>query len=265
MKDEYAGHIITHFVGLHPKLYAYVVANEQCIRKSKGVKPNLLQSLRHEYNRDSLKNCTRVIGTQYQFRMDDKWYSEADGISTLPWGNYRISDFFPLHITNFGPLRLFNLEVGAGHDGLMANICEIPGESIESDPLHTFTEEKGSKNLKMESAVGRRLKADIHRSSIHIGKTLRAIVGSLDEPLRCPEGVHLDHNVAKIEYFISEKKARMNHSRQIPWNIGVILERHDVNTARLARRSDGALAVRVSVARIAPSLLDLGRAAPSRS
>ncbi|KAJ8866656.1 hypothetical protein PR048_032517 [Dryococelus australis] len=35
----------------------------------------------------------------------------------------------------------------------------------------------------------------------------------------------------------------------------------DGNTARLARRSDEALGVRVSVARIAPSLLDLGRAA----
>ncbi|KAJ8870195.1 hypothetical protein PR048_029211 [Dryococelus australis] len=35
--------------------------------------------------------------------------------------------------------------------------------------------------------------------------------------------------------------------------------RHDGNTARLARKSDEALEVRVSVVRIAPSLLDLGR------
>ncbi|KAJ8875088.1 hypothetical protein PR048_022979 [Dryococelus australis] len=39
------------------------------------------------------------------------------------------------------------------------------------------------------------------------------------------------------------------------------IQRYDGNTARLARRSDEALDVRVSVARIAPSLLDLGRAA----
>ncbi|KAJ8881225.1 hypothetical protein PR048_017699 [Dryococelus australis] len=39
----------------------------------------------------------------------------------------------------------------------------------------------------------------------------------------------------------------------------------DGNTARLERRSDEALEVRVSVARIAPSLLGLGRAAPSHS
>ncbi|KAJ8898071.1 hypothetical protein PR048_003431 [Dryococelus australis] len=43
------------------------------------------------------------------------------------------------------------------------------------------------------------------------------------------------------------------------------VERHDGNTARLARRSDETLGVRVSVARIAPSLLDLGRAAPPHS
>ncbi|KAJ8866335.1 hypothetical protein PR048_032178 [Dryococelus australis] len=41
------------------------------------------------------------------------------------------------------------------------------------------------------------------------------------------------------------------------------IQRHDGNTARLARRSDEALGVRVSVARIAPSLLDLGRATTS--
>ncbi|KAJ8872391.1 hypothetical protein PR048_025995 [Dryococelus australis] len=43
------------------------------------------------------------------------------------------------------------------------------------------------------------------------------------------------------------------------------VRRRDGNTARLARRSDEALEVCVSVARIAPSLLDLERAAPSHS
>ncbi|KAJ8867660.1 hypothetical protein PR048_031463 [Dryococelus australis] len=40
------------------------------------------------------------------------------------------------------------------------------------------------------------------------------------------------------------------------------LARHDGDTARLARKSDESLEVRVSVARIAPSLLDLGIKAP---
>ncbi|KAJ8879243.1 hypothetical protein PR048_019849 [Dryococelus australis] len=41
-------------------------------------------------------------------------------------------------------------------------------------------------------------------------------------------------------------------------------KRYDGNTARLARRSDEALEVRVSVTRIAPSLLDLGHGVPTR-
>ncbi|KAJ8871372.1 hypothetical protein PR048_027689 [Dryococelus australis] len=41
--------------------------------------------------------------------------------------------------------------------------------------------------------------------------------------------------------------------------------RHDGNTARLARRSVEALEVRVTVARIAPTLLELGRGGPSHS
>ncbi|KAJ8873692.1 hypothetical protein PR048_024524 [Dryococelus australis] len=41
------------------------------------------------------------------------------------------------------------------------------------------------------------------------------------------------------------------------------VRRHGGNTARLARRSDETLDVRISVARIAPSLLDLGRGVPT--
>ncbi|KAJ8897076.1 hypothetical protein PR048_002422 [Dryococelus australis] len=44
-----------------------------------------------------------------------------------------------------------------------------------------------------------------------------------------------------------------------------LLRGHDGNTARRARRSDETLGVRVSVARIAPSFLDFGRAAPTNS
>ncbi|KAJ8874859.1 hypothetical protein PR048_022749 [Dryococelus australis] len=46
---------------------------------------------------------------------------------------------------------------------------------------------------------------------------------------------------------------------------GTLRPRHDVNTARFARRSDGALEVRVSVAFIDPSLPDLGRRGSSHS
>ncbi|KAJ8890027.1 hypothetical protein PR048_009533 [Dryococelus australis] len=43
----------------------------------------------------------------------------------------------------------------------------------------------------------------------------------------------------------------------------LVVKRYDGNTARLARWSDEALGVRVSVARISPSLLDLGRWVPT--
>ncbi|KAJ8884324.1 hypothetical protein PR048_016181 [Dryococelus australis] len=46
-------------------------------------------------------------------------------------------------------------------------------------------------------------------------------------------------------------------------NITCTVQRHDGNTARLARRNDETLGVRVSVARIAPPLLDLGRGVPT--
>ncbi|KAJ8894547.1 hypothetical protein PR048_007204 [Dryococelus australis] len=56
-----------------------------------------------------------------------------------------------------------------------------------------------------------------------------------------------------------ENKRNSNFSDYFPRS------RYDGNTARLARRGDEALGVRVSVARIAPSFLDLGRAGPSHS
>ncbi|KAJ8869249.1 hypothetical protein PR048_030821 [Dryococelus australis] len=50
-----------------------------------------------------------------------------------------------------------------------------------------------------------------------------------------------------------------------PMNLICTVQRHDGNTARLARRSEETVGVRVRVARIAPSLLDLGRAAQTNS
>ncbi|KAJ8890444.1 hypothetical protein PR048_009953 [Dryococelus australis] len=101
MKAESASRIIKNFVGLCPRLNEYVVVNEQCIRKAKGVKPNVLQSLRYKDYRNCLKNGTRVLGTQYQFHlyahkvytehvtkvvlsvMDGKRYIEEDGSNVI--------------------------------------------------------------------------------------------------------------------------------------------------------------------------------------
>ncbi|KAJ8870630.1 hypothetical protein PR048_029653 [Dryococelus australis] len=59
-----------------------------------------------------------------------------------------------------------------------------------------------------------------------------------------------DDNATRIKCAIVAKRNALN------WRT-----HHDRNTARLARRSDEALGLCVSVARIVPSLLDLGRAA----
>ncbi|KAJ8892336.1 hypothetical protein PR048_004916 [Dryococelus australis] len=106
--ERCAGRIVTHFMGLHPKLYAYTVANEQCINKAKGVKSNILQKIRYKDYRDCLKNYTRVLGNQYNFHsrghkvyaecvtkvvflgLDNKRYIQADGVSTLSWELYKI-------------------------------------------------------------------------------------------------------------------------------------------------------------------------------
>ncbi|KAJ8888179.1 hypothetical protein PR048_007666 [Dryococelus australis] len=57
-------------------------------------------------------------------------------------------------------------------------------------------------------------------------------------------------------YLVHDKKENF---RNEPYKKGTApaIQRHDGNTARLARRSDEATGVRVSVARIAPSLLDI--------
>ncbi|KAJ8898034.1 hypothetical protein PR048_003394 [Dryococelus australis] len=131
MKDECAGRIITHFVGLCPKLYAYVVANEQCIHKAKGVKPNMLQSLRYEDYLDCLENCTRVMGTQFLF------HSHA----------YQVYTKYVTKVV---------LSVGTGHDGLLANFCDIPGDILKANPAYL---QRGSAGIAVHSvylAGGRR-------------------------------------------------------------------------------------------------------------
>lgn len=44
MKDESGGFIITFFVGLRSKKYTYLINTEKCIKKSKGIKYNIVQN-----------------------------------------------------------------------------------------------------------------------------------------------------------------------------------------------------------------------------
>ncbi|KAJ8890044.1 hypothetical protein PR048_009550 [Dryococelus australis] len=73
MKDECASRIITQFVALCCKFYAYIVANEQYMHMTKGVKSNVLQSLR------------RVPKTE------ERWNALTDEKSSTPRKTHQLS------------------------------------------------------------------------------------------------------------------------------------------------------------------------------
>ncbi|KAJ8892309.1 hypothetical protein PR048_004889 [Dryococelus australis] len=83
--------------------------------------------------------------------------------------------------------------------------------------------------------------------------TVRSALGAYLRSDGSVEEVWLALSVAQVEEAISA------YVPQRPSLESLLQIRHDGNTARLARRSDEALGVPVSVARIAPSLLGLGR------
>ncbi|KAJ8868298.1 hypothetical protein PR048_029814 [Dryococelus australis] len=78
----------------------------------------------------------------------------------------------------------------------------------------------------------------------------------------------LVYNTDSHAYFLIHDATLARYNRRFGYkeefsdmDLNCTVQRYDGNTARLARRSDEALEVRVTVARIAPSLLDLGRSA----
>jgi hypothetical protein len=44
MKDELNGRIMTHFAGLRSKMYTYNVKGGKCVKKSKGIKSNVVKN-----------------------------------------------------------------------------------------------------------------------------------------------------------------------------------------------------------------------------
>lgn len=109
-KDETQGKVMLEFVGLRAKLYDYVYNKNTCIKKAKGVKNCVVKRLKHEEYKQCLfekKNFLRsqtlfrsikhVIHTQLVNKVclsynDDKRYILEDGIHTLAWGHYKISN-----------------------------------------------------------------------------------------------------------------------------------------------------------------------------
>ncbi|KAJ8895990.1 hypothetical protein PR048_001331 [Dryococelus australis] len=86
----------------------------------------------------------------------------------------------------------------------------------------------------------------------------REFVRMSRSPLALPRSYASD-----VQNSFSQAAALCSSTHRILRNLIYTAKEHDGNTAHLARRSDEALGVRVSVARIAPSLLDLGRGVPT--
>lgn len=112
MKDEVCGKIITHFVGLRSKMYTYKTKDQKCVKKSKGIKCNIVKNV---ITFDDYVNCLResrekvvcqntihsIAHNVYSIQQnkiglspfDDKRFIFSNSYDTLPWGHYRITSF----------------------------------------------------------------------------------------------------------------------------------------------------------------------------
>ena len=112
MKDELNGCLMKEFVGLRAKMYSlqYQADDEtKSVKRAKGVKKYVIKGhINHNDFRDCLLNVEERLHMMNSFRSinhnlytlcqnkrtlsayDDKRYILEDGISTLPYGHYKI-------------------------------------------------------------------------------------------------------------------------------------------------------------------------------
>ena len=110
-KDEAAGKRIKEFVGLHAKLYSFVMEDGKENKRCKGVKKQVVESsITHEDYKTCLRTGKEQLRKQNILRsyehevyteevnkialsaLDDKRYILSDGIHTLAWGHYKIKN-----------------------------------------------------------------------------------------------------------------------------------------------------------------------------
>ena len=108
-KDEMAGDLVVGFIGLRPKMYSLMTADNVSKITAKGVPRRYAQKhLRHELYLRTLTDKTITHATYRQFRstnhqlrtieqtkvalsaFDNKRYILSDGISSVPYGHYKI-------------------------------------------------------------------------------------------------------------------------------------------------------------------------------
>ena len=106
-KDEAGGRIITEFVGLRAKLYAFRMDDGKEVKKDKGIKKSVVEnSIRFDDYKDCLENKVRQMREMQVIRSykhfvytetvnkvalsadDDKRIICKDGKHTLPYGHY---------------------------------------------------------------------------------------------------------------------------------------------------------------------------------
>jgi hypothetical protein len=108
MKDEYKGSLVKEFVGLRPKMYSVMDANEDEKKTAKGISRRTTARLRHaEYLTALMDEKSSTVNMQqirsynheiYSIQLtktglspyDDKRYVLDDKVSTLAYGHYAI-------------------------------------------------------------------------------------------------------------------------------------------------------------------------------
>ena len=111
MKDELNGSLMKEFVGLRAKMYSLEYDGRKSMTKDKGVKKYIIkqQQLKHSDYRNCLFDCCgEYLHTMNSIRSekhliysmqqnkttlsayDDKRYMLDDGVSSIPFGHYRI-------------------------------------------------------------------------------------------------------------------------------------------------------------------------------
>jgi hypothetical protein len=113
MKDEMGGEQVVSFVGLRPKMYSLRTVTDETKLTAKGV-PRFFakKHLKHELYLHTLKNqtITRAICNQIRSKshklstielnkvalsaFDNKRFILSDGISTVPYGHYKIGTVY---------------------------------------------------------------------------------------------------------------------------------------------------------------------------
>lgn len=110
MKDECAGEIMTEFIGLRSKMYAYKTEEENIVKRLKGIKKSVIERKiefadyqRYLFDSKNLLVTMNIIRSKkhnlfsikqnklaLSFK-DEKRYVCENSVNTLPYGHYSIN------------------------------------------------------------------------------------------------------------------------------------------------------------------------------